>query len=98
MNLDCKGRMMYKNKTTIKNLQKEAGVCSHSNMHGDTKFKVNFEVKQDLYTHKAIKDENVGTVRDLTTVYCSSIGTLANSELLGTFFKSGSTWSGNICT
>jgi hypothetical protein len=54
--------MLYASETTIKNLRKSSGVTSHGNMHGDTKFKLNFEVERDLYRHKVIQDENDGTI------------------------------------
>jgi hypothetical protein len=68
LKLDCKGRMMYESETTIKNLRKEAGVTSHGNMHGNAKFKLNFEVERDLYTHKVIQDENDGTILQVILV------------------------------
>jgi hypothetical protein len=52
---NCKGRMLYESETTIKNLRKSSGVTSHGNMHGDTKFKLNFEVERDLYCHKVFR-------------------------------------------
>jgi hypothetical protein len=62
LTINCKGRMLYETETTIKKLRKASGISSHGNMHGDTKFKLDFEVERDLYRHKVIQDENDGTI------------------------------------